>query len=289
MMENDIVQGGILGVLKAASGPYSRQVIAFVDYLERNHLTIADGIPAYLTDLKRQTKTNREGRQVSYSASWWNQRLKGVKWGIRYLLDHSPSLSVSQRWSIERELKKLKAQRPPIGIAKADRMPSAAEVATLEENADPRLALMIKFLAATGCRISEMLDAEIGKARRGDRITYIAVKGKSGERQLRIPTILYDSIREVFRGQTYLFEHGANRYSRVSVTSRIRQLAERTIGKATTAHLLRHYRGTLLSERYGISKAASELGHRNISVTKQFYDHSRLSDDEYLESLKQAK
>jgi integrase len=284
-MENEIIQGGLLGVLKTAGGPYARQVSAFVDYLERKHLNVAEGIPAYLADLKRQTKTSREGRRVSMSASWYNQRLKGIKWGVRYLLDHSPNLLVSQRWAVEQEMKKLKARRPVAGIAKADRMPTTAEVATLEENADPRLALMIRFLSTTGCRISEALSAEVGKARRGDRITYVSITGKSGERQLRIPTALYDSIRQTFAGETHLFEHGGMKYSRVSVTNRIRQLAERSIGKSTTAHLLRHYRGTLLSEKFGISKAASELGHKNIAVTKQYYDHSRLSDEEFIESV----
>jgi len=41
----------------------------------------------------------------------------------------------------------------------------------------------------------------------------------------------------------------------------------------------------VLSERFGISKAASELGHSSISTTKMFYDHSKLSDAEYLESF----
>jgi integrase len=288
-MANEVVQGGTLGVLKAAGGPYSRQVAAFVDYLEGRHLNITEGIPAYLGELKGRTKTCRDGRRVSMSAAWWNQQLKGVKWAVRYLLDHSPSLSVSQRWAVEQELKRLRPRKSIVGIAKADRVPTPDEVATLEASADPRLALIIRFLAGTGCRISEALSAEVGKARRGDRIAYISVRGKTGERQLRIPSGLYDAIRAEFRGEVYLFEHNGVRYSRTSTTNRIRQLAERTIGKATSAHLLRHYRGTFLSERYGISKAASELGHRNISITKAYYDHSRLSDQEYLDSLKQAQ
>jgi integrase len=288
-MENDIVRGGTLGILKTAGGPYSRQVNAFVSYLEEQHLEIVQGIPAYLNNLKGRTRTDRQGRQVSLSEAWWNQNLKGMKWAVRYLLDRSPALSVSQRWAIEQELKRLKTRKPIVGIARADKMPTTEEVATLEANADPRLSLMITFLASTGCRISEMLGAEVGKARRGERIAHVSIKGKSGERQLRIPTSLYDSIREVFQGQIYLFEHGGGGYSRVSATNRIRQLAERTIGKSTTAHLLRHYRGTLLSERFGIAKASDELGHRNISVTRMYYDHSRLSDQEYLDSLKAAQ
>lgn len=45
----------------------------------------------------------------------------------------------------------------------------------------------------------------------------------------------------------------------MAVTNRIRDLSARTIGKEVTAHLIRHYRGTVLSEKFDI-KAASELG-----------------------------
>ena len=51
------------------------------------------------------------------------------------------------------------------------------------------------------------------------------------------------------------------------------------------AHMLRHYRGTRLSEELGISKAADELGHADIRTTKNFYDHTRLTDDEFEASL----
>ena len=39
------------------------------------------------------------------------------------------------------------------------------------------------------------------------------------------------------------------------------------------------------SERLGISKASSELGYSDIRTTKKFYDHSALSDEEFLETL----
>jgi hypothetical protein len=35
----------------------------------------------------------------------------------------------------------------------------------------------------------------------------------------------------------------------------------------------------------GISKASSELGHSDIRTTKKFYDHTVVSDDEFLATL----
>ena len=187
---------------------------------------------------------------------------------------------------MEQELKKLKRRAPKVGIAKAERVPTAEEIKTLEEKADPRLSFMIRFLEATSCRVSEILHAELGKARRGARITYLEIAGKKGRtRDLRIPTPLYDAIRAAFKGTSFLFEHAGRGYNRVAVTNRIRELSARTIGKGVTAHLIRHHRGTVLCERFGISKAASELKHSSIATTKAFYDHSKLSDAEYLQSV----
>ena len=285
-----IVKAGALGVLKGKGGLYQHQVARFVGYIEEHGLDLSGGIGQYMAELKRSKHKNRQGREISYSAAWYNQMVKGVKWSVKYLLDYSPNLSVAQRWNVEQELKKLKRRTPREGIAKVESLPTEVEVRTLQEKADPRLRLMIGFLATTGARVSEMLSAEVGKARRGDRITRLEIVGKRGrERDLRLPTHLFDEIREMFHGSTFLFEHGGKRYSRAAVTNRIRGLAERTIGKSVTAHLLRHYRGTLLSQRFGISKAASELGHKNITTTKQFYDHTRLSDEEFRESVGTAR
>jgi integrase len=49
--------------------------------------------------------------------------------------------------------------------------------------------------------------------------------------------------------------------------------------------MFRHYRGTALSEKLGINKASSKLGHADIRTTKRFYDHSVISDEEFLSSL----
>ena len=147
---------GALAVLKCAAGPYQSQVVAFVQYLEEHGLDLKDGISAYLGELKGRKKIDREGRKVSYSPSWWNQQLKAIKWSVVFLLDHSPMLTIPQRWGVEQELRKLKRRTPKSGIGKADRVPTLEELQVLEQKADPRLSLMLKFLEATSCRVSEI-------------------------------------------------------------------------------------------------------------------------------------
>ena len=176
------VRSSPLEVLRDAAGPYALQVCAFVRYLEGAGLDLKDGITTYLEELKGKRRIDRSGRKVSYSPAWWNQQIKALKWSVRYLLEHSPTLTIPERWAVEQELKKLKRRAPKAGIAKTDRVPNAEELKTLEEKADPRLSLMIKFLEATSCRVSEMLGAEVGKARRGARITYLKLPAKRERR-----------------------------------------------------------------------------------------------------------
>ena len=287
MSENLEKRRDLLDALRRIETPYRREVDEFIDYLADHNLSLTEaGIDAYLQSLADRKRRDRSGREASFSASWYNQRLKAVKQAVRYLLDHSPELTNGQRYTIEKYLQTKGQKKTKEGISKIERVPTQEEMGVLIREADSRLALMIEFLAQTSCRVSEMLSTETGKARRGPRITYIEIEGKGGiTRDLKCSTLLYDRVLEEFQGGALLFEHGGKPYSRISTTNRIKQLAERIIGKPVTAHMIRHYRGTVLSEKYGISKAASGLGHKNIRNTKQYYDHSELGEDEFLESI----
>ncbi len=275
----------LAATIRRIPSTYGEAAERFAVFVEAFGYGIGEGVMEYPAWLEIQRRIDREGREVSYSSSWHNRQVKAVKEIVRYLLDHS-DMRASHRAAVEGQLNKLKYRRPKEGISKAERVPSPEEVQVLLERADPRLSLVIEFLYVTGCRISEALGAEIGAARRGERITHISILGKGAlTRDLRVTTQLYDRIRAQFNGSRLLFEHSGRPYSRIATTNRIKQLAERTIGKPVTAHMIRHRRGTDLSDQLGISKAASVLGHRSINTTKAFYDHSEASDEEFLNSL----
>jgi len=280
--------GSAFAALRQLNSPYRRQIDDFIDFLVKHaHRSFSKAtIQSYLVHQEHRTRMGRKGEKVTYSASWHNQRLKAVKYVIRYLIEHSPDITNGNRYQIEKYLISLKPKKTRAGIGKIERVPNHEEVAVLVQSADVRLGLMIEFLAETGCRVSEMLSAEIGNARRGDRVTRIGIIGKNGKaRDLRCQTALFLRIEQTFQGTRFLFEHHSGRYSRISVTNRIRILAESTIRKPVTAHMLRHYRGTALSQAFGISKASTELGHADIRTTKLFYDHTSLADEEFLKSL----
>lgn len=229
--------------LRSIGTPYRTEVDEFIAFLEERNLGLTeDGIAEYLNSLSVRRRRDRSGREVSFSASWYNQRLKAVKQAVRYLLDHSPELTNGQRYTIEKYLQTKGQKKTKEGISKTERVPTQEEIEILIEAADYRLSLMIAFLAQTSCRVSEMLLAERGKARTGPRITYIEIEGKGGlTRDLKCSTPLYERICDEFDGRL-LFEHSGKPYSRISTTNRIKQLSERTIGKSVTAHMIRHYR-----------------------------------------------
>ena len=281
------IQLTVSETLRTIETSYPREVSAFAGYLESNGLVLGKAsISEYLKELQNRKRQTRAGKFVSYSPAWYNQHLKALKSAIRVLLDRSPELGNGERFNIERYLQGLKQMKAKTGIAKADRIPTVEELETLIDEADPHLSLMIRFLYESSCRISEMLNAEVGQVRRGDRITWLTIMGKGGKpRDVRITTELYDQIRMVFAGSHHIFEHNGRQYSRIATTNRIKQLAERTIGKSVTAHMIRHRRGTDISHNHGLSKAQKELGHTTSRTTADYYDHSKLDDQSYLEGL----
>lgn len=189
-------------------------------------------------------------------------------------------MTASERDRLELHLSRIRQREIRQGNTE-DRVPTKAEIQLLIAEADRRLSLMIRFLWQTGCRISGMIGAELKPSRRGSKWTRIPVTQKGGhDRELVATTNLYDLIRTEFAGDRYLFEHQDRRYKRVSVSQRIKQLAERVIHKPVTAHGLRHARGTKVSALAGIAAAQEWLGHSDIRTTRAYYDHHRISDHE---------
>ena len=217
--------------------------------------------------------------QGARSAASYNARLKAAKWLVRNAADQL-SMASTDRDRLELRLGRIKQRKTRQGNIE-DKVPTEDEIRLLIVEADQRLRLMIRFLWESGCRVSEMIGAEITATRRGASWTRIPVTQKGGhDHELMVTTDLYDGIRAEFAGSRFLFEHSNRQYSRVSVSQRIKQLAERVIHKPVTAHGIRHARGTKVSEEAGIAAAQEWLGHSDIRTTRSFYDHHRMSDVE---------
>jgi site-specific recombinase XerD len=86
-------------------------------------------------------------------------------------------------------------------------------------------------------------------------------------------------------GKVYLFEtQFGNRFTRQYVSREIERVARRVLGRAITAHDLRHSRATDLYARTQDLKGIAELlGHAYISTTARYYVRSVLSDEQLFE------
>ena len=156
-MEEDLnKRRSLFDALKHIETPYRREVDEFVEYLTENNLALSErGIDEYLKSLSQRSRRDRSGPKISFSASWYNQRLKAVKQAMRYLLNHSPELTSGRRYTIEKYLQAKRQKKPKEGIAKGDRVPTREEIEILLQEADHRLGMMIEFLAQTSCRVSK--------------------------------------------------------------------------------------------------------------------------------------
>lgn len=149
---------------------------------------------------------------------------------------------------------------------------------------NPRVSLFIRFLFASGLRVSEMLSIRSRScARMRDRVMITVVGKGSAERKVDISRRLYEEVRATFESPRdgYLFHcerSKTGRYSRQYVWREIHASGIEYLGQSIGAHTLRHSHATALIARGAPVDAISDrLGHRDRATTARFYLHSRLT------------
>lgn len=148
----------------------------------------------------------------------------------------------------------------------------------------------LEFLYTTGCRVSEMCTVKLTDCKLEGAYVTVRLQGKGNrtmkvkQRYVYIPIAMYERIRETFDGKTYLFETGnGNRYDRSYITNQLRRITRKTIGRALSAHKLRHTFATRKIQETGRVKAVSEyLGHSDIQITLRIYSHDTFSPSDVL-------
>jgi integrase/recombinase XerD len=264
------VESWILGNIKPS---YKIEVSRFMKYTAVHGLTM-ETVKAYCEDLKNS------GAAVSSI----NKNLAAVKNAVRSLFKFA-NLTESERFKIEgqlSEIKLLKVSKNQNAV-EADKILSPEEIRQLVEGSTERTGLLIRFLAATGARVSEACHVKLTDCTIENGKTRIQLIGKGGKgRIVRIPTELYKRIHTVYSGKKYLFEtrHG-NPLSRENVYTDLQRAGRRTLGKAVSPHMLRHSFATTMIGKTGKIQAVSEyLGHSSTAITLDLYTHETLEDGE---------
>jgi len=162
-----------------------------------------------------------------------------------------------------------------------DEVLSPEQVKELEELASERLGVIIRFLWVTACRITELinikLDRDVSSLNGSVAIQLIGKNKKT--RKVKIPRDLYDTINEVFNGETYLFEtRSGNKYNRSNL---YRQLKRLDTDLPRNPHIFRHSRATyLLQNGFSLKAVSKFLGHSSTAITADLYIHDSIDYEE---------
>lgn len=158
---------------------------------------------------------------------------------------------------------------------------SVAEMSALVKAASPRTGVIIRTLALSGLRVSELTKIKHADCERVKDTVHARVLGKGRkERTVQLPASLYAEIVATFKGGRYLFEtvHG-NALHRSNVYKDIQRAAKRIGRPDVSPHTLRHTFATrLIAEKGESVKAVSlYLGHASTSTTESMYVHDELN------------
>lgn len=261
---------------------YTYHVRQFVNWLDGREVD-PQSIIDYFTDLNART---------DYSAGTKRIKRQAVKHRLRQL-QAMDELGGKFSENIDQFLKDLDRQSmtraPKVNTSEVghEKVLGRDEYLLLLDAAPGRLAGMLEFLWATGCRVSEMTGIRRGDVDVDDSEARIRVNGKgSKERHVRIPAALYHRIRDIYRGEEFLFEtREGNAYNRSYITREIARIGRKVLRRRISAHTLRHSFATRMIGKTHKTKAVSRyLGHSSTSITLNMYVHESLEASELFET-----
>ncbi len=149
-----------------------------------------------------------------------------------------------------------------------------------------RNKLVIWTLYKTGLRVSELIQIELKNCKEvqtGSTIYIsISILGKgSKERKIKLEKVLFDKIREMFKGEVYLFEtKNSTKFSRFAIYEIVKKAGIRALGtNQIHPHTLRHSFATklLVEDRKSLKSVSLYLGHSSTAITSDFYIHDELT------------
>jgi len=154
---------------------------------------------------------------------------------------------------------------------------------------DSRIEALCRFLFNTGIRISEATSIRLRGAYISPESVSFSVVGKgSAERDIICDRKVWDNAREIFQGQTWLFENiRSNKpYDARYLTQIIRRYSIKVLGRTITAHVFRHYFATSMIEKgMPIHTLSKLLGHSSVDITCEYYLHDLPPEGYWRESV----
>lgn len=242
-------------------------------------------VEAYLKQKTKRGYAGQDGKRRQYTAAGFNHHVSALKALVRVLFSQSPELTAAQRLELTEGLAKIKLRKRSAADLQVgeSKVLSPEEQRRLLEGSPDRERLLMLFLLATGCRVSEALSIRLDQVRSVNGHAEIRILGKGDkERTLQVPAELVDRITACYRGTVYLFE--SNRkgpYRREYIHRRVRDLGIKTIARPIYPHMLRHTFATRMIEEHPeqLASISGYLGHARVSTTVDLYVHQKLKYD----------
>ncbi len=250
-----------LELSSATRHEYARDVASFLSWLGGRALT-PETLIAYRDALQ---EAGRGASSVNRALAAVRSSLKGI---AQETLNGKQAAVVGTVLAGVHGVKKVAA---PVTEA---RMLTSEEREKILEAATPRLGCILKFLHATGARVSEAVGVRLSDCTEVGEIVLVRLTGKGNkEREVRITREFVEEIRAVYDGEAYLFEtNGGKPLRREYVTHCLHRIALKAIGRPSFAHALRHSFASETIRRTGkVAGTSRYLGHADPATTLRYY------------------
>lgn len=212
------------------------------------------------------------------------RRLSAVSSFYRYWLDED----VVARNPVAKATRPKVSRKP--GSISLTRIQAGALIAYVDSLADPRPAVIVRLLAETGMRVSELTGAQVGDIllTGGHHVLSITRKGKDEPEFMPIALTTYDRIMAYLGGREngYLLyvtrterRAGDGQMDRSYVRQLLRRMAReaklpKEVWQRMHPHVLRHSAATLLAAAgVPIHEIQRLLGHASIETTQRYIHH----------------
>ena len=281
-------QEALLAELEGIRDIYRLDVKQFISFVRQKKLHLVEGFKQYALWLDEEHKGKR------YSPATVNRKIAAARNRVRYAFKQSAFAgSLRRKYHLEDLLKSVRLKKIELSAVPADAVLDIEQARKLvRQTKDATIRLMVTFLVSTGVRVSEMLHIRIDDLRSAKGgLMQVLVKGKAGkERTIYVKKAFLDRIRKYFSGQTWLFEHHARPYSRISVTNRIKHESLGILGREVTPQQLRHtWAAIQINRGRDVAAVAAVLGQSNPGTTARMYTDTVLKPEESYLDLEEAR
>jgi len=257
------------------------QLKLFWGYLDRENIQFPALNPEilknYLQDLKNR----------GYSSS----SLRSSHWALKRFLFACPDFDPIDNPKGRQQLIALFHQNNPPKAANRIEKPHYLTHAEVQEllrycnrhrgsPRDRRIGAIIQLFYVTGCRASELLEAQLKSVTQLNEIIHIKVNGKGNkERVVYCKVSVWDEIMSVLQPKTWIIETTkATQMDQANLYRQISRVCQKAIGRKVHPHMLRHSTSmALLSSKSPVDPKAISLylGHQDVSTFMRYYNHSK--------------